>query len=366
MNKRRAAIQAALASKNSAKPTKVPSMPSGDMDSVSEAKIDVELNYSKLSDSLDKAGISFSDFLQEHSGIVLSKPERKLTTPSGEVYTVVTSYMSYEQLKELCVIDSDNVRDISERTEEALADIIDEIGMGLQLMPIFAYVDNNGKHSIMEGSRRFASALHRKVGLTVDIFDCKPNLETIRWVVETSDRKKGFSYYEKGKLYTKLMETHIWTQAELERERGYTQQDISLSIAYYSSPTPLLELLPVKTLPQAYVLKLNSATKAVLNKNLLNETIEDLKEVMLDIETVSLDKQSKMVVDKWHELAKKLSAKKTKSVTPVFESGETKAFVKRTKKGSHITLQGLPRDLEKDVLEAIEKLVNGSKSVSHL
>ena len=128
----------------------------------------------------------------------------------------------------------------------------------------------------------------------------------------------------------------------------------------------MLELLPVKTLPQAYVLKLNSATKAVLNKNLLNETIEDLKEATLDIETVSLDKQSKMVVDKWHELAKKLSAKKTKSVTPVFESGETKAFVKRTKKGSHITLQGLPRDLEKDVLEAIEKLVNGSKSISHL
>lgn len=366
MSKRREAIQAALASKKAAKTTTVPSMPSGDLDVASEAKIDAELNYSRLSDSLDKAGISFSDFLQEQSGITLSKPERRLTTPSGEIYTVATSHMSYEQLKALCVIDSDNVRDASERIEEALSDIIDEIGMGLQLMPIIAYIDRNGKHSIMEGSRRFASALHRKVGLTVDIFDRKPNEETIRWVVETSDRKKGFSYFEKGKLYTKLMETHAWTQAELERERGYTQQDISLSTAYYSSPPPLLELLPVKTLPQAYVLKLNSATKVVLNRNVLNETIEELKGALLGIETLSLDKQSKVVVDKWHELAKKLNARKSKSVKPVFESGETKAFVKRTKKGSHITLQGLPRELEKDVLDAIEKVMSAQKNVSHL
>ena len=357
MNKRRNAVQAALARKSDNKEISFPSMPSGNIDSVSEAKIDAELNYSKLTDSLHKAGISFGDFLKEQSGIVLLKPERKITTPSGEVYTVATSHLTYDQLRELCVIDKDNVRDESERTEDALGDIIDEIGMGLQLMPIIAYIDSDGKNSIMEGSRRISAALIRKVGLDVDIFDRKPSEETIRWVVETSDKKKGFSYFEKGKLYSKLMESHNWSQADLERERGYTQQDISLSLAFFKAPTHLLVLLPTKTLPQSYVLKFNTATKRLSERGAIEEAINELKTKTLGIESLPIDKQSKKITDFWHGIAQSLNSKKTKSTAPAFVHGDSKAFIKRTKKGSNITLQHVPKELEEDVLSAIKKVL---------
>ncbi|KEY90954.1 hypothetical protein CF67_29001 (plasmid) [Candidatus Photodesmus blepharus] len=361
MNKRKHAIQATLAKRHNTKSLFTPSMPSGDIDHISEAKIDSELNYLKLTDSLSKAGISFANFLKEKSGILLSKPIRTITTPSGEIYTVATSHLTYKQLKELCVIDNDNVRDESELTENALVDIIDEIGMGFQLMPIIAYIDANHKKSVMEGSRRMTAALIRKVGLDVDIFDRKPSEETIRWVVETSNKKKGFSYFEKGKLYSKLMETHAWTQADLKRERRYTQQDISLSLSFFSAPAQLLRLLPSKAVPQSYVLKFNTATKRILEKEVFDEALHELKEQILGLEVLPIDIQAKKIVDIWHERAQKIN-KRTKSSDPIFKYGESKVFIKRTRKGSNISLQHIPKALEQDMLSAIENVFTSPKN----
>ena len=210
----------------------------------------------------------------------------------------------------------------------------------------------------MEGSRRISAALIRKVGLDVDIFDRKPSEETIRWVVETSDKKKGFSYFEKGKLYSKLMETHDWSQADLERERGYTQQDISLSLAFYNAPSQLLKLLPTKTLPQSYVLKFNTATKRLLEKGSVEDAIGELKMKLLGIESLSKDKQSKKIAELWHEIAQDINSSKKKSTAPAFVYGESKAFIKRTKKGSNISLQHVPKELEGKVLSAIKKALS--------
>lgn len=361
MNKRRNAIQAALSTKKEKKLAAIPSMPSGDIDISVEAKIDADVNFSRLKDSLEKAGLTFSEFLKQQSGITLSKPERQVTTPSGETYTVATTHLLYNQLKELCDVDADNVRDASEREEAALSDIIDEIGMGLQLMPIIAYVNPNGRYSIMEGSRRLSAALIRRVGLDVDIFDRKPSEETIRWVVEVSDKKKGFSYYEKGKLYNNLMESHGWTQSELEKNRGYTQQDISLSLAFSNTPKKLIDILPVKTLPQAYVQKFNTATKNILERNLLEESIDKLKLEILGIDNLPLDKQAKVVSNKWCELARQVSSKKDKGPKPVFEAGLAKAFIRRTKSGSNISLHSIPKELEEEVINAIREVLEPHK-----
>ncbi|NGZ66601.1 ParB N-terminal domain-containing protein [Vibrio aestuarianus subsp. cardii] len=355
---KRALVQAALARTNSsttqvAAPTKA----MGQLDERTEGKIDADKNLHQLKQSLAKANVELNDYLTEQLGIKLSKPTRTLTTPSGEQYTVASTHLTYEQLVELCVIDEDNVRDESERTEEALSDIIEEIGMGFQLMPIIAYINDEGKNSIIEGSRRTAAAIIRKTGLDVDILDRKPGESTIRWMVAASDKKKSFSYYEKGELYCKLMQTHKWSKADLERERGYNQADISVSVGFYSAPKEILSLLPVKSIPQTYVKKFNRATSLILEKNALSEAITMLQERTLGIEVLPSIAQAKRIVDVWNEVSENLSSIKAKTKKPEFSYGEAKAYVTRTKKGANIKIDAVPKALEQEVLAAIEKVL---------
>ncbi|MFM2666585.1 hypothetical protein AAFX24_17275 [Vibrio mediterranei] len=358
---RKDAIRAAMQKQATKKsgPQSVPSMPAGDIDKKSEAKIDAELNLSRLRDNLEVVGLSFGDFLSQHANIVLSKPERQITAPSGETYTVATTHLSYEKLKEQCVIDDDNVRDASEHTEEALSDIIDEIGMGLQLMPIIAYIDEKGKTSIMEGGRRFSSAMLRKVGLDVDYFDRKPSEATVRWVVETSDKKKNFSYYDKGKLYSKLMATHGWSKADLVRERKYQQADVSDSVNFSKAPQELLDVLPSKSLPQSFVKKFNAAATTISDKKSVNEAIEFLVRKQSEKGSGTSIENSKRVVTLLVEFASTLQGTAKKTVKPIFSIGETSAFVKRSKKGSNINFNNVPRELEELVLKTVENLVKG-------
>ena len=358
-NPKRQAMMAALGKPEKTQKVVIPQPEKaiGDIDAKVEAEIDSGLNFHKLQRSLEEAGMTLQEFLAKQSGIKLSKPERKVTTPYGDTYTVASTHLSYEQLKDLCLIDDDNVRDKSERTEEALSDIIDEIGMGFQLLPIITYIDDNGKHPIMEGSRRFACAMIRKVGLDVDIYSPKPDATAIRWIVEASDRKKSFSYFEKGELYSKLMDTHGWSKADLERERGYDQTNISLSVGFFTAPKSILDLLPSKALPQTFVRKFNSATTKVLEKKLLDDAVSQVKARTLGIETLSSINQAKKVVDVWKEVADGITSSKVKGKQPEFQHGQAKAFVTRTKNGSNIKVDAVPKELEEQVLAAIKDVL---------
>lgn len=359
-SKRKTALQALLSqnkSKQSSGTNVVPStpkMPAGDIDAADSAKMDAQVNFSRLRENLQTAGISFADFLTEHSGITLSKPERTLKTPAGEVYTVASSHYSFEQLESLCVIDPDNVRPDEDREESALSDIIDEIGMGFQLFPIIAYIDEHGKTSVLEGSRRLSCALIRKSGLDVDIYDKKPTEACRRWIIETSDRKKGFSYFDKGNLYKKLMETHNWSKAELARERGYNKADISDSVNFSSAPVEFLNLLPTKSIPQSYVKKFNSAVSEIVEKERVSEAVGAMSDVVCTSSDDAIN-VAKRLVDELKQFSS--SAKKTQKTKPVFKYGATEAHVKRTKKGSTIRFDHIPKDKEEAVLLAVEGLL---------
>lgn len=359
-NAQRELLKAAMANQKTPTdtlPIAAPMKAMGALNEKTEGKIDADKHLHQLKQSLIKADIQFDDYINQTLGTQLSKPIRTLTTPSGEQYTVASAHLTYEQLVELCVIDEDNVRDESERTEEALVDIIDEIGMGFQLMPIIAYVNSDGKNSIVEGSRRTAAAIIRRTGLDVEILDRKPSESTVQWMVAASDKRKSFSYYEKGELYSKLMKSHGWSKAELERERGYDQADISLSVGFFSAPQEILSCLPIKSLPQTYVQKFNRATNIILDKNALSEAMVQLKDKTLGIESLPLLKRSKHIVDVWKEVSEQLSSTKAKGKKAAFNYGEVNAYVTRTKKGSNIKIDAVPKDLEQEVLAAIERVL---------
>ncbi|WP_390240622.1 hypothetical protein [Vibrio sp. R78045] len=317
-----------------------------------DARIESRLQFSYLQDNLSLIGMSLTDFLN-NEGVLLNKPERTVKTPFGD-YQVVTTHLSYEQLKDMCVIDPDNVRDPAERTEEALFDIIDEIGSGLQITPILAYIDSKGKTSIPEGSRRYEAALLRKVGLDVDYFNPKPSSETIKWLVEASDKKVNFSYYDKGRLFQSLMTTHNWKQAELVRERKYTKQDVNRCVRFYNSPKELLTLLPSKRLPKASVDTFVSVAKELKTKNM----VDDFKVAVTCLEfskNQSSEDKSKAIVNLMREFVKGNTRKKDE---PTHIFGNSKLYVSRSKSGANLNIKSIPQDKEEAVLTAIEQVLN--------
>lgn len=323
------------------------------MNEVDDAKIESQLQLSKLNKSLNILGISLTDFLS-NEGVSISKPERTVKTPFGD-YQVATTHLTYEQLKELCVIDPDNIRDAAERTEEALKDIIDEIGAGLQTTPIVAYVDSAGKTSIAEGSRRYDSALLRKVGLDVDYYSPMPTVEVVRWLVEVSDKKSKFSYYDKGKLFLNLMDTHNWTQAELSKQRNYTAQDISRSVKFFSAPDYLLELLPTKRLTKAAVEKFNTLTTIIESRNLKDRVLDELSE--LSLKDTNSPKDNALLVIKYLESLAKGKPSKT-SVAPTLVFGQSEVFLSRTNVGVNLNLKKIPKDKEQQILDAIQSILD--------
>ncbi len=334
--------------------------PSRFNDAVSEkedALINGQLYLSKLNKTLGALDMPLDDFLTQQ-GVQLSKPKRTVKTPYGD-YSVATSYLSYEQLKQHCVIDPDNVRDESERTEAALQDIIDEIGAGLQTTPIVAYIDNNGRSSIAEGSRRYQCAMLRHVGLDVDYFSPKPTPEVVKWLVEASDKKVKFSYYDKGKLFTSLMKQHNWTQAELSRQRQYSKQEIFRCCRFFDAPKMLLNKLPTKNLTQTLVDKFISTVSKLEDAGMVDEAVEYLSSIQYK-EGATAKEQAKVVVNKVEEFSKQFvqGKKQTDRNKPTFTFGDSELYISRSKVGSNLNLKKIPRDKEDTIIEAIQAILS--------
>lgn len=363
MNDRAKALAAANAAKR--KTTAVapiaPTEAIGSMTEKENARIDADLNFSRLTKSLDQAEVSLEQFLEKQKGFGSRKSSRNIKAPSGEVYSVVTSVMSYDEIKKQCFIDDNNVRDSSERTEEALSDIIDEIGLGYQIQPIMCYLDDDGL-PIFDGSRRFDSALFRKVGLTVDIFDRKPMLSDLLWLVEASGKAKSFSHYDKGRLFVSLMDINSWTQKELVENKPYSKQEVSRCVGFFKSPAELLSLFPSTRVPKRSIDTLLPVFKTAEKEDITSEVATNVQNRLGNTESYSsftMEQKLSLVTKSIVESVKSLTGRKPKtSSEPYFDNGVSKVTIKKsTSKVSQIELS-VPKDRQEKVLAAIKKILS--------
>lgn len=359
----------ALAAANAANRKKVNVTPStstptesiGSMSEKDSANIDAELNFSKLTKSLEQADLSLEEFLEKKKGFGLSQSNREIKAPSGEIYSVVTSAMTYDEIKSQCFIDENNVRDSSERTEEALEDIIDEIGLGYQITPIMCYLNDKGL-PIFDGSRRFESALYRKVGLTVDIFDRKPCQSDLLWLVESSGKAKSFSRYDKGRLFESLMDINSWTQNELSENKPYSKQEVSRCIRFFNAPTELISLFPSTRVSKKSIDTLLPMFSIAVQKGIISEVATRVQSELDDNEsfnTLSLEDKLLFVSKQIITAVKDLSGyTPRKGTEPYFESGASKIIIKKsTGKKSNIELT-VPKDIEEKILCAIKDMLS--------
>ena len=189
--------------------------------------------------SLKEGGISLQEFLTETKKLDFTQTGREIKSIDGTSYRAIQRTLSYEEITALVRIDVDNVREQSSRNTIQLNKMSDEIEFGMQISPVLAYQGENDLIYVVDGSCRTDIAIDKKVGLDFEILDQIPTTETITWLVASSDIKTSFNYYEKGKLYSRLMEVNDWSAYKLEKERLYEKSDISLSIAIYSMPDNL-------------------------------------------------------------------------------------------------------------------------------
>ncbi|WP_139686187.1 ParB N-terminal domain-containing protein [Vibrio tasmaniensis] len=192
--------------------------------------------------SLNEGGINLQEFLTETKKLDFTKTGREIKSIDGTSYRAIQRTLSYEDIVTLVRVDVDNVREQSSRNTTQLNKMNDEIEFGMQISPVLAYQGADGLLYVVDGSCRTEIAIDKKVGLDFEILDQIPTPETITWLVASSDIKTSFNYYEKGKLYSRLMEVNEWSAYKLEQERLYEKSDISLSLAIYSMPNNLKSL----------------------------------------------------------------------------------------------------------------------------
>lgn len=211
MNKRRVAVQAALANaaNSTSKSTSIPSMPSGDLDSIEEAKIDADLNFSKLTDSLSKAGISFRDYLSaQGSEFSVSITETKnggiaIKLPGDKEETIfeMAVFETNEEIEQNTYVDElENDREQQSITE--LLEIRTLISAFGQIIPAVGVKKSaTGKISVIDGSRRRAGCLESEKPFKVLYAEKELSREQIDALKEIFSSQKELSFYEICRAY---------------------------------------------------------------------------------------------------------------------------------------------------------------------
>lgn len=348
-SKNKAVARAALLKRGKTAQTQIsnPSLPGSGSDKSAVNALLIDARFSSLNDELTKQGLTLTDYLSD-KGLLSVQSERKVKAPSGAEYIAALTSLSYEELRSRCVIDADNVRGAYEHTEEALASLIDEIGNGYQLLPIIAYIAADGKLHIVDGSRRYHAALFGNVGLMVEIYSSKPAQADIQWMVGASDNKEKFSFFDKGRLYSNIMQTRGWTQAELHRNRGYSEADVSRCVKLFTlASDDFHSVLDIKNCKLAQVEVINKYLAVVLKANRYNELKSTINK-----EDYGYNDE---VIKTLEYFARKLlnpQAKPKKAPVkpiPVYEDPATKravTFTKRSKAKSQIELNNLTDEQE--------------------
>lgn len=370
MNKRREAMLAKKKKEQLTKETptveskpSAPTMPFGAVSEEESKVMDAKVSLSRFSKEVDALGMSLPEFLREHSDVAVVKSQHEVKTPDGEVYTAVVVHYTYEQLVSMCVIDPDNVRGDEDRTEAALDDLLDEIGNGFQIIPLIAYRDENGKISIVDGSRRYSAALLKKVGLNIQVFDRKPTASAIVWIVAATDRKKTFGYFDTGKLMQKLMVQYKCEAKDLPKISKYSRQQVSRCLSFVESEPRLLNRLPTTDIAQADVDKFNALHTILVERDAIDSPLLDVGAEISSLDKANPKAHAKKLIGLWKRVADKL-AKKPKVAAPLeaiptlFESGQMKINAERkSTRRFDVSFQRVPKEAEDELFEAIKSVM---------
>lgn len=344
--------KALLRSILSDKENSTPSLPTslGINNPLSEQEGEAQLKAVKF--NFEQSGIAFNqtELLAKIFGLDddATHYKREIKNPFDSPYFVAGTFFDLKKLEE-CIIDDHNVRDPAQRTKETLDDIYSEIAHGYQMQAIIVYKNNKGKYCILDGSRRYSCAILAGVGLDVEILDRKPSNKFLSWYVHSSDLKKAFSYYERGKLYAAIMKENKWAkQADLVKNRNYSKQEISFCLSIYNLPSIVMDSLPSKNLSfaKAKILRClsNKLLDPALRMNAINHATNELSQHDFD----SVEEANEFFISCISQFLKPNNKKK---LQVFIENESLHVAVKRTKEGANICLKCFSDNFDYDEFE---------------
>lgn len=313
-----------------------------------------------IENTLTEEGISLEEFLIETKKLDFTQAGRSIKSIDGTTYKAIQRTLSYDEIIQRVRIDDANVREQSSRNMAQLNKMADEIEYGMQISPVLAYQADDGLIYVVDGSCRTDIAKDKRVGLDFEILDHIPTPETITWLVASSDIKTAFNYYEKGNLYSRLMEVNGWSAYTLEQKRLYNKDDISLSTAIFTMPGNLKNLFvnysftsrEAKFLRKLIVTLKDSEVKTKFSKWISNHKSQ--------LETLKVEQDNKKIIEllkEWMPVTKKPSAVDKTPQTWV-KSGKTSVVYKaKSEDKGTIELANIRPDQVKKIKEFFDDLI---------
>ncbi|WP_413503155.1 ParB family protein [Serratia proteamaculans] len=194
----------------------------------------------------------------------------KVTVPAADVET------------KTFVLQEVNGRDQSALTPESLKDIMRTIALQ-QFFPAIG-VRQGDRIEILDGSRRRASAMLKRVGLDVLVTDEVLSVTEARKLAQDIQTAREHNIREVGMRLLTLKQSGL-TQKEIAEAEGLSQAKVTRALQAASVSAELLSLFPVQSELSFPDYKVLIAAEALLarNKRLASELVDNIRSQISDI-----------------------------------------------------------------------------------
>lgn len=283
---------------------------------------------------------------------------------SGNDTTFELITISSEQIKTQTTVFKDNARLQANLNEISVSDILGTIKERGQQYPAIGRFTENDKIEVLDGSRRRFACMLANTDFLIYVTHEHISNTDLKFLSNVANVQKPLSLFEKGLLYKKMLDDGIYEDAkELAIGENITESSVSAARSALELPPQIIDVIPsISDLGRPLLNELRKSVKESQRRAQMGSLEQFIKTLSItalkielngDIHPKSLNKLFVSKIVKFTTPEKQLSIDEELK-KPFFKNGKLKAFVKTTKKGYQIDLQGVSEEKKAAILAAIE------------
>jgi ParB family chromosome partitioning protein len=287
------------------------------------------------------------------------------TLSSGRkaVFTKVTVPAAEIESKTF-VLQEVNGRDQSALTPESLKDIMRTIALQ-QFFPAIG-VRQGDRIEILDGSRRRASAMLKRVGLDVLVTDDALSVTEARTLAQDIQTAREHNIREVGMRLLTLKESGL-TQKEIAEAEGLSQAKVTRALQAASVSAELLPLFPVQSELSFSDYKILLAAETLLanNNRSVSELVDNVRSIVSDIclqDALATDEVKNKIIVAIREEAALLGEQTQRDavvITPLWQFSDKNRYARKKSRGRMFSYEfnRVPAELQNAIDEAINAIL---------
>lgn len=270
----------------------------------------------------------------------------------------------FNEIKTTTTVFKDNARLQMNLNEVSVSDILGTIKQRGQQYPAIGRYLEDGRIEVLDGSRRRFSCMLASADFLIYVTRGNINDTNLRFLSDVANKQKPLSLFEKGLQYEKMLKDGVYEDAkELAVFEGITESSVSAARSSLELPDNIRELIPsIGDLGRPLLNSLRKSVSELKRKGLLGSLEQFIKTLSIPaLKVKSNGDTNPKVLNKLFVDSIAAFAEPEKQITiddqlkrPLFKKGKVKAFIKQTKKGFQIDLEGVGEDKKAAILAAIE------------